>query len=79
MIKSLILHIRLSTIGDFGPFWENDLRHTPQHFTILILLSGHYKVVIIIIKVFPLISIDFRCGKKIMIKSRILHVRLSTT
>ena len=78
IIKSWILHIRLSTTRNFGPFWENDLRHTPQHFRILILLLWHHKVVIVIIVVFPIICFDFGCGKKIIIKSWILHIRLST-
>ena len=49
---------------NFGPFWENDLRHTPQLFGILIFLLLHYKVVIGIIEEFPINSFDFGCGKK---------------
>ena len=64
IIESWILHIRLSTMRNFGPFWENDLRHTPQLFGILIFLLLHYKVVIMIIVEFPIICFDFGCGKK---------------
>ena len=49
---------------DFGPLWENDIKHTPQHFRNLIFLLWHYKVVIMIIVAFPIISFDFGCGKK---------------
>jgi len=52
------LHIRLSTIRNFGPFWENDLRHTPQHFRILIFLLWHYIVVIMIIVEFSIEMLD---------------------
>ena len=63
IIESWILHIRLSTMRNFGPFWENDLRHTPQLFGILIFLLWHYKMVIMLIKEYPIICFDFGCGE----------------